>query len=110
MGSPTLNLALEDLPAALQEGIYACTVAFDGSGQLPAVMHYGPRPVFKDARSCEIHVLDTAIPSPPTSLAVTVAGRIRDVRNFPDAAALQERIREDIKIARGILGTPRTSP
>ncbi len=66
-------------------------------------MHYGPRPVFKDSVSLEVHVLDAHLASVPSSIDVEIIGRIRDVENFESPEALTLRIRKDIQEARGML-------
>lgn len=103
LGTPTLNLSLKDVPSELKQGIYACLVTFDHLERLPAVMHYGPRPAFDDAFSCELHVLDRFIPSPPALLHVTVISRIRDVKDYASREALVDQIHDDIAVARTLL-------
>ncbi len=107
IGSPTLNVNLSDVPMSLHEGIYACFVTIDASvSPLPAVMHYGPRPVFAEPLSCEVHLLDLQLPSPPASLTINVIAFIRDVSDFPSKEALREQIQSDIRSARAILHLP----
>ncbi|MDD5470075.1 MAG: riboflavin kinase [Candidatus Peribacteraceae bacterium] len=98
LGTPTINLNLEHVPAALEEGIYACMA----NGQ-PAVMHYGPRPVFRDSTTCEVHFLDTTPPPDLAELSVQVLERIRDVRDFPTPDALKKQIEADILHARAVI-------
>jgi len=98
LGTPTINLNLDQVPAALEEGIYACIA----NGQ-PAVMHYGPRPVFRDSTTCEVHFLDAAPAKDLASLTVTVVEKIRDVQNFASVNALKEQIEEDISRARVLI-------
>lgn len=69
-------------------------------------MHYGPRPVFDDTISCEVHVIDKIVPVPPGTLHVTVRDRMRDVTDFSHQEALLEQIQSDISAARAILGVP----
>ena len=102
LGTPTVNLELSDVPDGLQEGVYACFVHIE-SQRSQAVLHFGPRPVFHDAPSCEVHLLDTDLPSPPSQLQVEVISRLRDVQDFPSVVALQEQIADDIAQARSIL-------
>ncbi len=97
LGVPTINLDLRDISKDLKEGIYACFVQ-----GLPAVMHYGPRPVFRDTPSCEIHLLDADIHSPPPEVTVEIVTRLRDVRDFPSEEALKAQIDLDIDKARRI--------
>ena len=105
---PTINLALEEIPSDLSEGIYACRVMLvhgDGSseGPLMAAVHYGPRPVFKDSKSFEVHVIDAVPTHFPKSVEVTVVKRLRDVRDFDSTEALLQQIDKDVEQARGIL-------
>ena len=104
LGVPTINLILEDCPAELQEGIYACRVTYDDAIHVPASMHYGPRPVFGAEPSCEIHLLDRAPSHTPDTLDISVIGRIRDVKDFPSVEALMAEIAEDNRTARAMLG------
>ena len=108
---PTLNLALEEMPNDLEEGIYACHVSFrqiaNRKSQIvmfPAVMHYGPRPVHDLPLSCEIHLLDQTIAHAPESVTVEIIERIRDVRDFENTEQLRAAIQSDLARARAILG------
>ncbi|HVW66792.1 MAG TPA: riboflavin kinase [Candidatus Peribacteraceae bacterium] len=102
LGIATMNLELDSVPSELTEGIYACFVMFDGKRYM-AGMHYGPRPVFKDTRSCEIHILDEWIEKTPDALEVLVVGRIRDVADFPSVDDMLKQIEDDIANVRAIL-------
>lgn len=102
MGTPTLNLNLSNVPAELKEGIYACHLFFDDQ-RLNAAMHYGPRPVHKDAPSCEVHALDVTIDTAPAAVSVAVISFLRPVADFPSEEALKTQIADDIRQARGIL-------
>lgn len=102
LGTPTINLELEDIPASLQEGIYACIVTLE-ERRVQAAMHYGPRPVFKDTTSCEVHLLDTKIENAPESLEVEIVAYLREVRDFPSVEDLRKQIDEDIVKTRAIL-------
>lgn len=106
-GIPTINLALRDVPVDLDEGIYACRIAWKGKIFSDAVMHYGPRPVHHLPLSCEMHVIDTTIPSAPETVEVKVVQRMRDIREFPSAKALHHAIMKDIGAARKILDDDR---
>jgi riboflavin kinase/FMN adenylyltransferase len=105
IGTPTINLDLHDVPATLEQGIYACLIDIPGSDQneWKAAVHFGPRPVFDDDVAFEVHLLDTKLPEPPPSLHVHVIAYLRDVRNFPSVEALQAQIFEDIRQTRDIL-------
>ena len=107
LGYPTLNLALEDIPDGLEEGIYAVRARVGESETLlPAVMHYGARPVFEDTRSCEIHILGK-IPNSqfpiPNILTVEVVQWLREVRDFESEESLKEQIAKDIAKAQTLL-------
>lgn len=109
MGTPTLNLNLLDVPSDLKEGIYACMVIIDDA-TYEAAMHYGPRPVHKDTRSCEVHLLDETISDTPGMITVDIVECLRPVLDFPSEAALIAQIGDDIAKARGILETYVASP
>lgn len=124
LGTPTLNLDLRDVPTEMQKGIYACWVKLPSAseklpvgsatknilatpslatGNYAAALHFGPRPVFKDTVTCEVHLLDTTLPSPPASVTVTLVERLRDVRDFPSPEVLKEEIARDIERCRVVL-------
>jgi len=101
---PTINLDLSRVPSALEEGIYACVVELNRNGEmLAASMHYGPRPVFKDSLSCEVHLLDRAISEQPQNVLIHIIERLRDVQDFPSPGALVAQIAEDNARAHAIL-------
>ena len=105
---PTLNLPCEEVPAKLPEGIYACRVLLtfeDGTtqGPLPAAIHYGPRPVFQDTKSCEVHLIDATPAREPERVTVEVVARLRDVQDFTSADALREQMAKDVDEARTII-------
>ena len=104
IGIATLNIELSSAPANMHHGIYACWVSFAGTKYMGA-LHYGPRPVFKDTESLEVHVLDSIIESPPVTVDLEIVARIRGVENFATTKALVERIRQDIAETRVILGS-----
>lgn len=102
LGVPTLNLRLEDVPMELPEGIYAC-FAIIHEKKMPGALHYGPRPVFEDEKSCEVHLLDHTLNDPPPEVHIEVIERLRAIRDFPSADALKGQMQEDIDQARAIL-------
>lgn len=107
MGVPTLNVDLNDVPETLEEGIYACwaTVLETGESYMGA-MHYGPRPVFEDDESCEVHLIDQVLEYAPDMIEITVVHRLRDIQNFPSTEALMLQIQEDIKACKDVLIPP----
>lgn len=66
-------------------------------------MHYGPRPVFKDTVSCEVHLIETTLSTPTDHLDVEVVQFLRSIRDFSSVEELQEQMQEDIQKARDIL-------
>lgn len=102
IGSPTLNVSLQDVPKSMREGIYACRVQI-GNKRLLAAMHFGPRPVFHDTRTCEIHIIDHSLLRRPSRLTVDVVKRIRNIRNFRTIALLQKQIAQDVVKTRNLL-------
>lgn len=108
---PTLNLALNDVPESLEQGIYACRVRFEQeSPSKPdarwagAVMHHGPRFVHRLPVSCEVHLIERMPPETPAVLNVEIVQRLRNVQDFNTPQELQDAIEADIAAARAILG------
>jgi FAD synthase len=104
-GIPTININLAAVPEELQEGIFACFIEIEDKERYIGAMHYGPRPVFKDSRACEVHLIDAVIPTLPESVTVTVVEHLREVRDFPSVEELKDQILKDIEQCRGILGS-----
>lgn len=97
-GIPTLNFELSDIPASMEEGIYACRV----SG-LPGVMHYGSRPTHELPDACEVHILSGESVQDSGPAAIEIIERIRDIADFETQEQLIAAIRSDIEKARAIL-------
>lgn len=104
IGSPTINLHLQDIPAELTEGIFAC-FAFLDDHRFPGALFYGPRPVFHDTPTCEVHLIDTVPEGVPETITVQVIGFLRSVQNFPTVSNLQEQIHRDVSQARAMLAS-----
>lgn len=102
LGTPTINLDLAQVPPELNEGIYAC-IAIINDERLPAVMHYGPRPVFKDTPSCEVHILDRKNMESVERIRIDIVSHLRPVADFPSVEALMAQIQKDIDQARAML-------
>ncbi|PIR54441.1 hypothetical protein COU75_00825 [Candidatus Peregrinibacteria bacterium CG10_big_fil_rev_8_21_14_0_10_42_8] len=98
---PTINLDMSDIPDGIEDGLYACTI----SNNMPAILHFGIRPTFNDSPSCEVHILDTVISSPPEKLSVEIVQKIRETKKFDSPDELMEQMQKDICVARGILGS-----
>ncbi|MBI3331959.1 riboflavin kinase [Candidatus Peregrinibacteria bacterium] len=102
LGVPTLNVNLAQVPSDLEDGIYACFVNVQGK-KMQGALHMGPRPVFQDSRACEVHLIGELLNDPPQDVEIEIVERLREIRDFPSAQALQEQMREDIDQARAIL-------
>lgn len=102
LGTPTINLSLENIPKDLKEGIYAVIAILDDH-RYKATMHYGPRPVFNEDESCEIHLLDQTVEKVPENVSVEVIEYFRPVQNFPSVEDLKTQIAKDNDRARAIL-------
>jgi riboflavin kinase / FMN adenylyltransferase len=103
LGTPTLNIDLSDIPAGTEHGIYAGWAKLDTTWQMAAI-HYGPRPVFNDAESFELYLLDTTVDEAPKSIDIVLVERLRDVLNFPSKEDLMTQIANDVTRTRAILG------
>jgi riboflavin kinase / FMN adenylyltransferase len=104
IGTPTVNIDLNDVPSEIAEGIYAGWAKLEGKWQMAAI-HYGPRPVFNDIPSFELYLLDIVIDTDPTTIDVLLVQRLRDVLDFPSKDDLMAQIGEDVRQTRGILET-----
>ncbi len=102
IGTPTINIKLEDVPDGILRGIYACYATIEAK-KYPAVAHFGPRPVFKDSETFEIHLLDTRIENFPEKLTIELIKYLRNVQDFVSTEALLEAIQKDILEAKSIL-------
>ncbi len=102
LGYPTVNIEPSQFPSDMPEGIYAVRVTIDDHRYLGA-LHYGHRPVFDNAFTAEVHVLDTELHSLPSSINIEVVSRMREVRNFKSPLELQKQIAKDIEEVHAIL-------
>jgi len=96
---PTINLDMSGVPEGIDDGLYACIIDND----TPAILHYGIRPTFDDSPSCEVHVLDANISTPPEELTIEIVQKIRETKKFDSPEELMEQMQKDISVARGIL-------
>ncbi|MFA5800468.1 MAG: riboflavin kinase [Candidatus Peribacteraceae bacterium] len=102
LGIPTLNINLKAAPPSLTHGVYACWIEFKSERHMGA-MHFGPRPVFSDSDSFEVHVIDATPRQRPATVDITVVAKLRDIKKFPSAEALKTEIHRDIRQVRAIL-------
>ncbi|WP_031387157.1 bifunctional riboflavin kinase/FAD synthetase [Desulfonatronum thiodismutans] len=105
LGFPTANLQLRD-ELFPKTGVYAVWAEFDGRTH-PAVANIGYNPTFgNDVLSVEVHILDFDQDIYDRDVRVHFVQRLRSEQKFPNLDALMARIREDIVLARRILGSP----
>jgi riboflavin kinase / FMN adenylyltransferase len=71
---------------------------------LPGVANIGKNPTFGNSEvSYEVHLLDFDSDLLGETVRINFVDRIRGERTFPDAAALEHQIREDIRRAGELL-------
>jgi riboflavin kinase/FMN adenylyltransferase len=101
IGIPTANIAPE-IDLAVAPGIYAVTLAVDGSPAMPAVASLGTNPTFvaDGGLVLEVHVLDWTGDLYDRRVRTTFVARLRDERKFDSVDALLVQIRRDIDDAR----------
>ncbi len=100
LGTPTINLNLDDVPTDLLEGVSACTVRFSDDREMIGALYYGPRPVFGDSVACEVHIIDKDIEDAPDDLEITVTAHMREVMDFPSPEDLKKQMQKDISEVR----------
>lgn len=103
IGTPTINLDPAALCTIGRDGIYAVWAILNDV-RMPAVMHAGPRPVFHDTPSVEIHLLCPVPGTIPPTVEVEIVRFIRAIRDFASVAELQAEIGRDISATRATLG------
>jgi riboflavin kinase/FMN adenylyltransferase len=104
LGFRTLNLDPPPSPKLLPpDGVYAVRVQTPG-GQQIGMLNLGPRPTFSEmARRLEAHVFDAEQDWYGAHVRIDFVERLRDVRAFPDGAALAAQLADDEQQARSIL-------
>jgi len=117
IGIRTANVAVGPGRAVPADGVYACWAQQTDGSRTPAVVNVGWRPTFEGrTRTVEAHLLID--PSPESGgrpagdgpdlygqrLALAFVARIRGEQRFEGPEALVARIRQDIAIARELLG------
>lgn len=99
---PTANITTP-VEIAPKEGVYAVRVGYKGS-IYDGVANIGKNPTFKEKNvSYEVHLFGFSSDLLGEYLRVYFIDRIRNERTFPNVAALEKQIREDIETARAIL-------
>ena len=105
LGSPTANLELHRLRAAMS-GVYAVRVQVGEEQQLrPAVANVGTRPTVDNLVKAilEVHLLDFDKDLYGQRLKVEFREKIREEEKFESLDALKEQIGRDIETARSLL-------
>jgi len=108
LGFPTANLDVAGIlvPPA---GVYAAEARWDGETRRAAV-NIGRRPTVYSAEGglcVEAHLLDFAGDVYGREIELTFLGKLREERQFPSAAALQEQIAQDVAAVRTASASPR---
>lgn len=106
LGFPTANIEPDDadkiIPAS---GAYAVWADVEGEcGRYRAMMNIGFRPTFGcGRRTLEVHILNFSGDIYGRRVRVSFVGRLRMERKFHGAAELAAQLREDARLAAGIL-------
>jgi riboflavin kinase/FMN adenylyltransferase len=108
LGFPTANLDVAGIlvPPA---GVYAAEARWDGEIRRAAV-NIGRRPTVYSAEGglcVEAHLLDFAGDIYGREIELMFLGKLREERQFPSAAALQEQIAQDVAAVRTASASPR---
>lgn len=103
---PTINLQIPK-QLTLAYGVYAAEtiLTYDGIERVfMSAVHYGPRPVLKDANpTLETHLLPNEAfmeGYDRDHIVVVIHGFIRDIRSFESYTELKTQIKRDIEIIR----------
>jgi len=105
LGFPTANLCLQD-ELFPKTGVYAVWAEYDGQ-TYPAVANIGFNPTFSnEILSVEVHILDFDQNIYERDVRIHFVQRLRSEQKFPGLEGLIARIREDVILARRILGSP----
>ena len=104
LGFPTANIAVADRLVLPGDGIYAAIAHLSGSWY-PALAYIGSRPTFPGAgHAVEVYLIDQTYPTlRGETITVYFIERIRPDREFPDAEALVEQMRDDERNGRAVL-------
>jgi riboflavin kinase/FMN adenylyltransferase len=106
---PTANITTP-VEIAPREGVYAVRVGLRGT-VYEGVANIGKNPTFGNPQvSYEVHILDFSSDLMGENIRIYFIDRIRGERTFPNVTSLENQIRDDIRVARGILGAGREGP
>jgi len=103
---PTANITTP-VEIAPKEGVYAVRVGLKGT-VYDGVANIGKNPTFGNSQlSYEVHLLDFSGDLLGENIRIYFVDRLRNEKTFPNAESLENRIKDDIKLAREILGGKR---
>jgi len=99
LGIPTINF-VPKIVKGLKEGIYVCKIVFP-SGQYWGVLHFGPRPTFREkSQSLEAYLFDFDRVRVPKKLDIEIYSYIREIVKFVNPGQMVNKIEKDIEIAK----------
>lgn len=106
LGIRTANVAVDRRMVQPARGVYAAHATV-GDEQLPAVVNIGVRPTFgpNNTELVEAHLLDVDRNLVDATVDVAFMDRIRNEKRFHSEDELVAQIRDDIDIARRVLGS-----
>jgi len=106
---PTANITTP-VEIAPKEGVYAVRVGL-GDTAYDGVANIGKNPTFGNSQvSYEVHLLDFSGDLLGENIRIYFIDRIRSEKTFPNVTSLENQIKDDISLARQILGTKREGP
>ena len=104
LGFPTANIPLPGDREPLAPGVYATVVKADGK-RFGGMTNVGARPTFGEtAPTVESFVFDFSGDLYDKDITLSFVGRLRDIRDFGSAAALERQLAADEIAARELLG------
>ena len=104
LGFPTANIPLPGDREPLAPGVYATVVKADGK-RFGGMTNVGARPTFGEtAPTVESFVFDFSGDLYDKDITLSFVGRLRDIRDFGSAAALERQLAADETAARELLG------
>jgi riboflavin kinase/FMN adenylyltransferase len=112
LSAPTANLAVEPETALPRQGVYVTRSILPGASPQPSLTSVGTNPTFEADRQVRVEtlLLDYSGDIYGSHMAVEFLDWIRGQQKFSTADALAERIRLDVEVARGYLGSRGAPP
>ncbi len=104
LGFPTANVVVEG-DVLLPHGVYAADAVTASDGRLfRAVVHYGPRPTFRDSVSLEAHLMGFS--GDVTHLRIRFLSQLRAIQTFSGSGSLRRQLEIDVARARDLVALP----